>query len=293
MKTSITTFVGLGAVVFFTTLTAMAQAVPAGQGVGPQHGQQNAGVGKPAMLGVRVERISEDLRYQLPAIKPGAGLIIREVVPNSPAAQARLEPMDILLMWDDQWLVHPAQLQVLAQSAQPGDKVNLEYLHRGGLTKTEITLAEETGGGANDGAPHRRIDAGSLGALLGNDVIKQAADALAKSGIDPNGVAGMLKGMDSGKFDPASLLGGRIVLVAPDGTRREINIGDLLKSDGNPGELLKGMDPGGKDPAALLGSKILLIGPDGREKEIKLDEILKSAAAIEELLKGMGQHHGR
>lgn len=267
-----------------------------------QSPQAGAAADKPAMLGVVVERISDELRYQLPLIKPGAGLIVRKLVPDGPAAQAQVEKLDILLLWNDQLLVHPAQLQVLAQSSKPGDNVDLAYLHHGVLTKSRISLAAQPEAPAKHGGHHQTADPGTnpaaqLGALLGSDTLRQAADALAQSGIDVNAVAGMLKGLDlgkaesgnaeSGKAGPAALLGGKIAIIAPDGTRREINLGDVMKANGNLGELLKGLDLGKSDPAALLGSKIILIGPDGRQKEINLAELLKSAGAIDELLKGL------
>jgi hypothetical protein len=241
------------------------------------------------MLGVAVERISEEIRYQLPLIPPGAGLMVRQLLPNGPAAQARMAPMDILLMWNDQWLVHPAQLQVLAECSKPGDKVTLQYLHHGTLTQTQITLAAQAATPARRAA-HRPPSASGtapadpLGALLGSDVIKQATDALAKSGIDPLAVAGMLKGADLGKLAPAGLLGSKLVLIAPDGTRREIRLSDVMQANGNFGELLKSLDLGKTDPLTLLGSKIILSAPDGSETEIHLADLLKPGGALDGLL---------
>ena len=284
---------------------AMAQH-PSAMPEGPHepNSQTAAGTDKPAMLGVMAERISDELRYQLPVIKPGAGLIIRRLVPGGPAAQAHMEPLDILLQWNDQLLVHPAQLQVLVQCAKPGDKVDVAYLHHGVLTKTQITLAEQTQAPAkrgrflHPGGDAATTPAARLGELLASDAVRQAADALAKSGIDANAVASLLKGADLGKLDPArldpaALLGAKIALVAPDGSRHEINLGDVMKANGNFGELLKSLDLGKSDPAALLGSKILLIGPDGRQKEINLTDLLKSGGALDDLLKGLGQPPAR
>lgn len=299
----------LTALLSFTMLaagSAMAQQPPA-MPAGPQSGSPQSAAsaeGKPpGMLGVEVERISEELRYQLPLIKPGAGLIVRGLVPGGPAALAQVGKLDILLQWNDQLLVHPAQLQVLAQSATAGDQVDLAYLHHGVFTHAQVTLAASAAAPAKPGGHHlSAAGAGGaplaeLGALLGSDAVRQAADALAHSGIDANAVANMLKGADLGKLDPAkldpaALLGGKIALVAPDGSRHEINLGDLMRSNGNIGELLKGLDLGKSDPAALLGSKIFLIGPDGRQTEIDLAPMLKSAGAIGGLLKGFGPPPG-
>jgi hypothetical protein len=250
---------------------------------------------KQPQLGVVVERISEELRYQLPAIKPGAGLIVRELIPDGPAARAHVEKMDILLMWNDQILVHPAQLQVLVQSSHPGAQVDLEFLHHGTLTKVQVVLAERVEPAASEAGPHHRPGGAGLtpeamlGGALGNNLIQQASAALAGSGIDPNAVAGLLRGVDLGKLDPAALLGGKAMLIGPDGSRKEINFNDILKSNGNLGELIKSLDLGKIDPASLPGSKIVFVGPDGTQKEINLADLMQSGAALNELLKGPGR----
>ncbi len=303
MKSATRRLTALLSLSMLATWSAMAQQQPA-MPTGPQSGSPQSAAGaeskSPGMLGVEVERISEELRYQLPLIKPGAGLIVRGLVLGGPAALAQISKLDILLQWNDQLLVHPAQLQVLAQSATAGDQVDLAYLHHGVLTHAQVTLAASSAAHAKPGS-HRQPAGGAplaeLGALLGSDAVRQAADALAHSGIDANAVANMLNGaglgkLDPAKLDPAALLGGKIAIVAPDGSRHEINLGDLMKSNGNMGELLKGLDLGKSDPAAMLASKIFLIGPDGRQTEIDLAEILKSAGAIGGLLKGFGQPPG-
>jgi hypothetical protein len=259
------------------------------------HGSAASSLTKPPQLGVVVERISDELRYQLPAIKPGAGLIVRELIPDGPAARAHVEKMDILLMWNDQMLVHPAQLQVLVQSSHPGAQVDLEFLHHGTLTKVQLVLAERAEPAPKDADHHHQRGTSSatpeamLGELLGNNLIQQATAALAESGIDPNAVAGLLKGVDLGKLDPAALLGCKAMLIGPEGSRKEIDLNAVLKSNGNLGELIKGLDLGKIDPASLLASKILLVGPDGSQKEINLADLMKSGGALNELLKGLGQ----
>ena len=286
-------------------------------------------IGKTAVLGVVTERIGEELRYQLPLIQPGAGLIIRHLMKDSPAASANMAVMDILLKWNDQLLVHPAQLQVLVESSKPGDPVDMEYLHMGTLTKARITLAEKTRPAAH-GSGHHALNLqeiapdAKLGALLGNTLLKEAAHALQKSGvdsspmtdilkgIDPNAVAGILKGVDKNavadlikgidpnaiagilkgldapkKTAPTPAGGGKIVIIAADGTRKEINLGEALKPDANIGDILKTLDFEKTDPVTWLDSKILWIRPDGTQQEIQIGEMLKNIGPMKDLLKGL------
>jgi hypothetical protein len=89
---------------------------------------------------VGADRLADDLRHRLPQLKPGVGPIVREVLPGTAAAKAGVERFDILVSWNDQMLVHPGQLQVLVENAKTGEPIQLEFLHRGKLTKSSVVL---------------------------------------------------------------------------------------------------------------------------------------------------------
>lgn len=106
-----------------------------------------------AFLGVETVPASPELTSQL-TLPKGAGLVVRHVVPESPAA-AVLQLHDILLKLDDQLLIATRQLAVLVRNHKEGDEVELTYV-RGGkqatakvkLTKHEVpklALAEPEG----------------------------------------------------------------------------------------------------------------------------------------------------
>lgn len=275
-------------------------------------------------LGVVTERISEDLRHQLPNLKPGVGLIVREIAAHSPAARTNVEEFDILLQWNDQLLVHPAQLQVLVASAKPGDQVALEYLHRGVWTKNQITLAARPGHHPQpmpnihpqahspaqpthprdlppaqaqvQPAPHAAqptLPPALLGALQDPEFMKQAAAAIAQSGIDPAMIAGALEGLDLKHIDLGALAkeavgASKIVIISPDGKRQELPLAGALKDGAKLDQIIKNLDLGKIDPTALLGSKILVLAPDGSTlKEFSPAELLKDATAINQLLQGL------
>src|SRR5690348_10168921 len=61
-----------------------------------------------AWLGVSATEASEALTSQLD-LQPGVGLVVTYVVAESPAAKAGLQKNDLLIGFDDQSLVHPAQ----------------------------------------------------------------------------------------------------------------------------------------------------------------------------------------
>jgi exonuclease VII small subunit len=81
-----------------------------------------------------MEPVSEELLAQLP-IEKGAGLILKSVVPDSPAARAGLQKNDVIVKLDDQLLINSNQLSALIQMKKDGEKVRLTYF-RGGKSST-------------------------------------------------------------------------------------------------------------------------------------------------------------
>jgi membrane-associated protease RseP (regulator of RpoE activity) len=92
-------------------------------------------------LGVAAEELSEELAAQL-AIDPGSGLLVRSVVPESPAAVAGIQKNDVLAKLDDQTLNSPKQLQKLVASRKSGEAVRISYFRRGKLAEVEAKLSE-------------------------------------------------------------------------------------------------------------------------------------------------------
>ena len=92
-------------------------------------------------LGVGVAEAPEALSSQL-NLAPGVGLVVTYVTPDSPAAKAGLEENDLLVEFERQPLVVPAQLRKLVQVRKEGDKVELAY-YRGGKKQTvTVTLGK-------------------------------------------------------------------------------------------------------------------------------------------------------
>jgi membrane-associated protease RseP (regulator of RpoE activity) len=97
--------------------------------------------GRPApYLGVTVESTDPALHHHLPDTR-GAGLTVRAIAPDSPAARAGLLRHDILLRWDDQWLFNPGQLRALLKTIEPGQPQHLTILREGAEDKVELLPA--------------------------------------------------------------------------------------------------------------------------------------------------------
>lgn len=90
-------------------------------------------------LGLRLARASDVLRQQL-ALARGAGLVVEEVAPGSPAERAGFRQHDVLVLLDDQMLLLPEQLAALLEAANGAAAPQCTLL-RGGA-KVTITLGE-------------------------------------------------------------------------------------------------------------------------------------------------------
>jgi hypothetical protein len=91
-------------------------------------------------LGVETSPVSPTLTAQL-GLAEGAGLVVNNVVPDSPAA-ATLKMHDILIKLDDQLLVEQRQLAVLVRNHKEGDEVTLTFLRAGKQLTAKVKLAQ-------------------------------------------------------------------------------------------------------------------------------------------------------
>ena len=222
--------------------------------------------GNATTLGVSVDRISDDLRAQLPDVKPGAGLVIRYVSAGGPAAAAGLLKDDILLAWDNDRLVHPDQLGVLVQSSKPGEQVNLTFLRKSAQKEVKVTLAKttDTQPAAANAAPHtlpsikwhadQSFVLGSNGALTladGGKLAEEMRKELKTIGLDDKTIDDAVKALAGGLKGPTTVMTAKITVVGPDGKVREISSdrdmeiyqllnrflgGDKQPAAGNPGK---------------------------------------------------------
>lgn len=90
-------------------------------------------------LGLRLSRASAVLRQQL-ALDRGAGLVVDEVTPASPAQRAGFRQHDVLVKLDDQLLVLPEQLNALLE-ATAGAACTCHVLRAGRIIEVPLGTA--------------------------------------------------------------------------------------------------------------------------------------------------------
>jgi membrane-associated protease RseP (regulator of RpoE activity) len=100
--------------------------------------------GKIGWLGLSMQRLTSDLRETMD-IQPGTGVLVKEVVEDSPAEKAGIQVGDVILKYDDKTVTSPRRLSKLVRKTAPGEKVKVE-ISRDGKAKTltaEIGEREE------------------------------------------------------------------------------------------------------------------------------------------------------
>jgi PDZ domain len=94
-----------------------------------------------AYMGVLTREVPVELRSQF-GLPEGFGLMVDEVMPDSPAKTAGIKTHDVLVKFADQQLVNMEQLLTLVRSKKKGDSVPLTVITGGKETQISITLAE-------------------------------------------------------------------------------------------------------------------------------------------------------
>ena len=101
-------------------------------------------------LGVALAKVPDAVRAQIDAadLPAGFGVMVQEVAPGSPAAEAGLEAFDILAKFDDQKLISGEQLVALVNAVDNSRPVAITLLRKGRRKVVKVRLAETAGGAA-------------------------------------------------------------------------------------------------------------------------------------------------
>lgn len=122
------------AIPFSTRLLAADQTTP----TAPAMVQSTGGY-----LGVMLGPVPDSVRTQLGDVLPaGQGVMIQDVVEGSPAAEAGLQPYDILLSYGDQKLFSAEQLSQLVHADGANRGVTLRLVRNGVASEHQVTLGE-------------------------------------------------------------------------------------------------------------------------------------------------------
>ena len=94
-----------------------------------------------AYIGVLTREVPAELRAQF-SLPEGFGLLVDEVLPDSPAKTAGLKVYDVLVKFEDQQLVNMEQFRALVRAKKKDDVVQLKVITGGKETQVAVTLGE-------------------------------------------------------------------------------------------------------------------------------------------------------
>ena len=102
-------------------------------------GMQKPAAPRSTWLGVAITEAPAEISTKL-QIEPGTGLVVEQVIPDSPAAIAGLQRNDVLARVNEQTLITPAQLKTLVMHCKPGTQMELTYFRKGEKRKMVVVL---------------------------------------------------------------------------------------------------------------------------------------------------------
>lgn len=94
-----------------------------------------------AFIGVLTRPVPHELRSQF-SLPEGFGLMVDEVMPDTPAQTAGLKAHDILVKLGDQRLVNMEQLMTLVRSQKKGEVISLTVISGGQESVVSVTVGE-------------------------------------------------------------------------------------------------------------------------------------------------------
>jgi serine protease Do len=110
-------------------------------------------------LGIHIQEVTPELARAF-GLKQGGGVLVGDVAPNTPAANAGLKKGDVILQLNGEAVDAPNQLQVQIAQFAPGTNVKLQIWRNGGTQDVSLKLAEL------DEHDDKQVSADATGATL-------------------------------------------------------------------------------------------------------------------------------
>ncbi|MES2982009.1 MAG: PDZ domain-containing protein [Verrucomicrobiota bacterium] len=119
-------------------------------------------------------------------LEPGTGVIVRTVMPDSPADQSGIKTNDIILNINETVLKDPETFSTKIRSQKIGDKLKLKTIQKGKPKDIEVTLAERPAGQIAEIPDRKPLFDGvpDAEAMRLRDLIERNLDALGQNGFE-------------------------------------------------------------------------------------------------------------
>ncbi len=166
-------------------------------------------------LGIRPQEVTADLAEAYGLEKP-MGVLVAEVLPNTPAEKAGLKEGDIILEFNGQEVPNVQKFRLMVADLAPGTKVKMKVIRQDGTTRElEATLTEfptevASSSGAEENVPEGHVK------WLGMDVVDVRSQEAKDAGIDEDRGVAVLDVDIEGKAADAGIQKGDVILKVQD-----------------------------------------------------------------------------
>ncbi len=159
-------------------------------------------------LGVLIQDVTRDLAPTF-GLKRPEGALVAQVLPDSPAAAAGLQPGDVILSYNGKDVTISSALPPLVGTTPVGEAARLEVMRKGQRINLDVTIAElpddeQLAGSRGEKAPQKTN-------RLGLSVANLSADQREKLGIEQGGV--VVEEVSEGPAAQAGITPGDIILM--------------------------------------------------------------------------------
>ena len=165
------------------------------------------GVVHRSFLGVGIQQVTHDLAEQF-GIQANEGVVVTEVLPDSPAHGAGIQSGDVILTFGGESVQSPRQLQNAVERSKPGSSQPIELLRSGRPLTVTATCAEQP----QQQRPTERLDEAQPNAL-GLEVNELSADVATQLGVDAEQGVVITHVAPGSRADKAGLTTGVVVIA--------------------------------------------------------------------------------
>ena len=178
-------------------------------------------------LGVSIQELNQDLAKQF-GLSETKGVLISDVLADSPAKRAKLERGDVLVEFDGHPVLNPTQFRNLVAQTPVGKKVHLKLLRNGKQREQEVTVAEQPLTLARGKTDTEEDESRAEGALAGVEVRDVTPEIIRRFNLPREDHAGVLvvRVADGSAAEEAGIQAGDILSEinrTPIGNLRDFN----------------------------------------------------------------------
>ena len=143
-------------------------------------------------LGVSIQELTQDLAKQF-GVSETKGVLISDVLSDSPARRARLERGDVLIEFDGRAVENPTQFRNLVAQTPIGKKVHVRLIRNGQTKELDVTIGEQPKTMAQAESPgDSNQEARSSGAFAGLDVRELTPELARRFNLSQDGQGGVV-----------------------------------------------------------------------------------------------------